>query len=147
MSLIEVLPLYEPKINDMNTEKIDLNIRDLQSKYPNGCTCCGTTFYPKKYSSMIASHFNTNKHKKRCISIANASFKEEFGTANNLSEAFDKKCKELREIKKLNYEYKEELDKLKKKNEILQEINIKYQLQNEMIDKKTSLICDNLIDI
>ena len=103
---------------------------------------------------MIASHFNTNKHKKRCISIANASFKEEFGTANNLSEAFDKKCKELREIKKLNYEYKEEvdkykeeLDKLKKKNEILQEINIKYQLQNEMIDKKTSPICDNLIDI
>jgi hypothetical protein len=64
MSLIEVLPEYEPKINETNTEKIDLNIRDLQNKYPNGCLCCGTTFYPRKFSSMIASHFNTAKHKK-----------------------------------------------------------------------------------
>ena len=64
MSIIEVLPNYEPKINETNTEKIDLNIRDLQNKYPIGCICCGNTFYPKRYSSMIASHFNTTKHKK-----------------------------------------------------------------------------------
>jgi hypothetical protein len=76
--IIEVLPNYETKINEDNTEKIDLNIRDLQNKYPNGCICCGTTFYPKKFSSMIASHFNTSKHKKKCLWPANQLFKEEF---------------------------------------------------------------------
>ena len=62
--IIEIIPDYEPKINENNTEKVDLNIRDLQNKYPNGCICCGTTFYPRKFSSMISSHFNTIKHKK-----------------------------------------------------------------------------------
>ena len=92
--IIEILSTYEPKINENNTEKIDLNIRDLQNKYPNGCICCGTTFYPKKYSSMIASHFNTAKHKKKCLYPANQLFKEEFGSSNNLKEAFDKRFKE-----------------------------------------------------
>ena len=65
--LIENLPIYEPKINENNNEKINLNIRDLQNKYPNGCICCGTTFYPRKFSSLISSHFNTAKHKKSLI--------------------------------------------------------------------------------
>ena len=98
--IIEVLPNYETKINEDNTEKIDLNIRDLQNKYPNGCICCGTTFYPRKFSSMITSHFNTTKHKKKCLLSANQIFKEEFGSSNNLTEAFDNKCRELREQKK-----------------------------------------------
>tara|TARA_Y100000768_G_C23851847_1_gene621416 strand:- start:355 stop:711 length:357 start_codon:yes stop_codon:yes gene_type:complete len=115
MSIIEVLPNYEPKINETNTEKIDLNIRDLQNKFPLGCICCGNTFYPKRYSSMIASHFNTAKHKKRCLHPANKLYKEEFGSSDNLNDAFDNKCKELRQIKKLNYEYKDELYKIKKR--------------------------------
>ena len=111
--IIEIIPNYEPKINENNTEKVDLNIRDLQNKYPNGCICCGTTFYPRKFSSMISSHFNTTKHKKKCLYPANQLFKEEFGSSSNLKEAFDNKCKELREEKKLAYQYKDELDKLK----------------------------------
>lgn len=146
MSLIEVLPAYEPKINETNTEKIDLNIRDLQNKYPNGCLCCGTTFYPRKFSSMIASHFNTAKHKKKCLYPANQLFKEEFGSSNNLTEAFDTKCKELRESKKLVYQYKDELDKLKLKCETLEKLNIK--LQEKISESYKPIVkCENLIDL
>ncbi len=146
MSLIEVLPTYEPKINETNTEKIDLNIRDLQNKYPNGCLCCGTTFYPRKFSSMIASHFNTAKHKKKCLYPANQLFKEEFGSSNNLTEAFDTKCKELRESKKLAYQYKDELDKLRLKCETLEKLNIK--LQEKISESYKPIVkCENLIDL
>ena len=145
--IIEIIPSYEPKINEDNTEKIDLNIRDLQKKYPNGCICCGNTFYPKRYSSMIASHFNTLKHKKRCLYPANEIFKEEFGSSNNLKEAFDMKCKELREQKKLAYQYKNESEKLKILNESLQELNIQLQKRFTEIYKPNNINCENLIDL
>ena len=145
--IIEILSTYEPKINENNTEKIDLNIRDLQNKYPNGCMCCGTTFYPKKYSSMIASHFNTAKHKKKCLYPANQLFKEEFGSSNNLKEAFDNKCKELREEKKLAYQYKDELDKIKLKCETLEKLNIKLQEKLTETLKTKYVRCENLIDL
>tara|TARA_B100000035_G_scaffold289936_1_gene276680 strand:- start:1838 stop:2284 length:447 start_codon:yes stop_codon:yes gene_type:complete len=145
--IIEVLPTYEPKINENNTEKIDLNIRDLQNKYSNGCICCGTTFYPRKFSSMIASHFNTSKHKKKCLYPANQLFKEEFGSSNNLKEAFDNKCKELREEKKLAYQYKDELDKIKLKYETLENLNIKLQEKLTETLKTKDVRCENLIDL
>jgi len=145
--IIEVFPNYEPKINENNTEKVDLNIRDLQNKYPNGCICCGTTFYPRKFSSMIASHFNTTKHKKRCLYPANQLFKEEFGSSSNLKEAFDNKCKELREEKKLAYQYKDELDKLKFKFESLEKLNIKLQERISDILNPKNVVCENLIDL
>ena len=145
--IIEVLLTYEPKINENNTEKIDLNIRDLQNKYSNGCICCGTTFYPRKFSSMIASHFNTSKHKKKCLYPANQLFKEEFGSSNNLTEAFDNKCKELREEKKLAYHYKDELDKLKIKYETLEKLNIKLQEKLTETLKPKFVKCENLIDL
>ena len=144
MSIIEVLPNYCPKIDEVNNKKIDLNIRDLQNKYPIGCICCGNTFYPKRYSSMIASHFNTTKHKKKCLYPANKLYKEDFGSSNNLNDAFDNKCKELREIKKLNYEYKDELDKIKKKYEILEKLNI--YLQNNIMKQSPNVNCGDLIN-
>jgi hypothetical protein len=137
MSIIEVLPNYEAKISDLKREKIDLNNTDLQNKFPNGCICCGTTFYPKKYGDLINRHFDTNKHKK-CLNYANKLYKEEFGSSKNLNEAFDNKCKELREIKKLNYEYKDELDKMTKKCEIIEKLNI--DLQNKILLPKKNLI-------
>ena len=93
---------------------------------------------------MIASHFNTAKHKKRCLYPANKLYKEEFGSSNNLNDAFENKCKELREIKKLNYEYKDELDKIKKKYEILEKLNI--ELQNKTIKQSPNVICGDLIN-
>ena len=146
-SIILTLPKYEPKINENNTEKVDLNIRDLQDKYINGCICCGTNFYPRKFSSMIASHFNTAKHKKNCLNPANYLFKEEFGSSSNLKEAFDSKCKELREEKKLAYEYKEELEKLKFKCETLEKLNIKLQERISDILNPKNVECENLIDL
>jgi hypothetical protein len=145
--IIEIIPNYEPKINENNIEKVDLNIRDLQNKYPNGCICCGTTFYPRKFSSMIASHFNTAKHKKKCLYPANQLFKEEFGSSSNLKEAFDNKCKELREEKKLAYQYKDELDKLKFKFESLEKLNIKLQERISDILNPKNVVCENLIDL
>jgi len=146
-SIVLTLPTYEPKINENNTEKVDLNIRDLQDKYINGCICCGTNFYPRKFSSMIASHFNTTKHKKKCLNPANYLFKEEFGSSSNLKEAFDSKCKELREEKKLAYEYKEELEKLKFKYETLEKLNIKLQERISDILNPKNVECENLIDL
>ena len=146
-SIVLTLPNYEPKINENNTEKVDLNIRDLQDKYINGCICCGTNFYPRKFSSMIANHFNTTKHKKKCLNPANYLFKEEFGSSSNLKEAFDSKCKELREEKKLAYEYKEELEKLKFKCETLEKLNIKLQERISDILNPKNVECENLIDL
>ena len=148
-SIIISLPTYEPKINENNTEKVDLNILDLKEKYPHGCICCGTTFLPGKFYQMRASHIHTAKHKKKCLNPANQLFKEEFGSSSNLKEAFDSKCKELREAKKLSYEYKEELDKtkhdldsLKIKYEVKEELNIK--LQEKLLNRVS---CENLIDL
>jgi len=145
--LIENLPIYEPKINENNNEKIDLNIRDLQNKYPNGCICCGTTFYPRKFSSLISSHFNTAKHKKKCIYQANQLFKEEFGSANNLTEAFDSKCKELRSQKKLTHLYKDELENLKFKLQTVETLNFKLQQKITKTLESKIINCGNLIDL
>ena len=153
MSIIEVLPNYCPKIDDVNNKKIDLNIRDLQIKYPNGCVCCNVTYLPKKYSSLIAQHFNTKKHKKLCLDPANEIFKQDCGSNENILDIFDLKCKENRELKKLNYSYKEEIYLMKEKYEkelenirirfnILQKLNM--ELQEKVLIKNT--ITGNLID-
>ena len=143
-SLIEVTPNYEPKINTTNDEKVDMNIGDLQNKFPKGCNCCGKTYLPKKYSSLIAQHFNTAKHKKQCLTPANQLFKEEFGSSTNVTDAFDSKCKENRELKKLNYEYKDAFDKLNARYEIL--VNLNIQLQEKMTRTSNNVVCENLIE-
>ena len=150
-NLIEIIPNYEPKISEDFREKIDLNIRDLQMKFPKGCYCCGVLYTPKKYSSMISSHFNTQKHKKKCLDVYNNLYKEDMGNLNNLSDAFDEKCKANRELKKLNYYYKEELEEYKIKYKDVEELNKNLQRQINNINnlKKKNLIikCENLIDL
>lgn len=154
MSIIEVLPNYCPKIDEINNKKIDLNIRDLQIKYPNGCVCCNVTYLPRKYSSLIAQHFNTKKHKKLCLDPANEIFKEDCGSNENILDVFDLKCKENRELKKLNYNYKQELDSMKEKYEkeienirirfnILQKLNM--ALQDKVLTNNVET--GNLIDL
>ena len=145
--LINVIPNYEPKLDESLFEKVDLNIRDLQNKFPNGCICCGNTYLPRKYSTMISSHFNTKKHKKLCLGPANIDFKNNFGNSKDLQDAFDNKCKENRELKKLNYEYKNEIDKLKNSNEILHKINLEYQENSLKYSKIKNIPCTNLIDL
>tara|TARA_Y100000816_G_C25903865_1_gene471499 strand:- start:232 stop:675 length:444 start_codon:yes stop_codon:yes gene_type:complete len=145
-SIVEVLPNYEPKIDDKQFKKVDLNIRDLQQRYPNGCICCNNKYYPKKYSSLIAQHFNTKKHKKLCLDVENETFKNDFGNSKDLQEAFNNKCKENRELKKLNYNYKDEITQLKNSNFALQKINLEYQEKSLIINKKSTNSI-NLIDL
>jgi predicted nuclease with TOPRIM domain len=95
---------------------------------------------------MISQHFNTNKHKRICLLPENKLFKEDYGFSNSLNDAFDKKCKENRNLKKLNYEYKDELDKLKKKYDELEKINILLQKKSLDIKPKNIRIA-NLIDL
>ena len=72
----------------------------------------------------------------------NQLFKEEFVLSNNLTEAADIKCKELK-IKKKAYQYKDELDKLKLKYETLEKLNINYK---KNFSKFTPIVkCENLI--
>ena len=52
----------------------------------------------------------TQKHEKLCIKPKNDAFKNDFGNSENIIEAFDNKCREIRELKKLNHEYKNELE-------------------------------------
>ena len=133
MSIIEVLPNYCLKIDEINNKKIDLNIRDLQIKYPNGCVCCNVTYLPRKYSSLIAQHFNTKKHKKLCLDPANEIFKEDCGSNENILDVFDLKCKENRELKKLNYNYKQELDSMKEKYEKeIENIRIRFNILQKL---------------
>lgn len=150
-NIINIIPTYEPKIND-NTFKIeDLNIRDLQQKYRFGCICCGTTYLPNRYSQLISQHFNTKKHNRLCLEPASENFKNNFGESNNYAEAFEKKCKENRELKVLNYNYKMELDKLKEKYEALHNINFEYQQKilnfTNLIKNQQYIKCENLIDL
>ena len=100
----------------------------------------------KKYSSLIAQHFNTKKHKKLCLDVENETFKNDFGNSKDLQEAFNNKCKENRELKKLNYNYKDEITQLKNSNFALQKINLEYQEKSLIINKKSTNSI-NLIDL
>lgn len=144
-NLICQIPIYEPKIDENTFSIKDLNIRDLQNNYKNGCICCGNTYLPNKFSQLISSHFNTKKHKKLCLDVYTENFHNNFGNSNNFSDAFEKKCKENKELKKLNYIYKSDLDNLKKKYEILENINIEYQKRN--VKNENFLETENLIEL
>lgn len=148
-AIISSLPKYEPKVHvdDNEIKKIDLNIRDMQTKYPIGCMCCGNTYLPKRYSSMISQHFTTSKHKKLCIIPTNEDLKNNFGNSKDIYDAFDQKCREIRELKKLNYQYKDELEKLKTINETMQNINLSYQKTLVNYKKSDDIPIANLIDI
>tara|TARA_B100001093_G_C26859789_1_gene1029399 strand:+ start:5421 stop:5879 length:459 start_codon:yes stop_codon:yes gene_type:complete len=150
-TIINIIPNYEPKINDETYTIIDLNIRDLQKKYKFGCICCGHTYLPNKYSQLIAQHFNTKKHKRLCLEPSTENFNNNFGDSDNYADAFDKKCKENRELKVLNYNFKKELEEFKKKYDDLQTINFEYQQQiihfNNFNKNQKLIKCENLIDL
>jgi len=59
-------PNYEPKTDWEHQTKVNMNIRDLQGKYPNGCQCCGNIYTKDKFSILVNSHFKTKKH-QNCV--------------------------------------------------------------------------------
>ena len=113
-SIINIIPEYEPKTDWSLFRKVDLNIRDLQCVYPRGCICCGITYTPSRYSNLISSHFKTKKHKKLVLDPSNDTFCQDMNVANDINQAYEDKCKENRKLKQLNFNYKEEINMLKR---------------------------------
>lgn len=112
--LTNVYPNYEPKTDWDNQIKKDLNIRDLQSMYPNGCICCGNIYPKEKFSVLVSSHFRTKKHMRLCLEPANEQFKSDFRSANDMNVAYEEACRENRKLKKINYELFEKIKHLEK---------------------------------
>jgi hypothetical protein len=104
---------YEPKTDWENNCKVNMNIRDLQEKYPNGCNCCGKFYGRSDFSRMVASHFRTKKHYEKCLRIADEKFKTDFKEVSDINRDFEEKCKENRYLKQMVYEQREEIKDLK----------------------------------
>jgi hypothetical protein len=127
-TLCNTLPVYEPKTNWELYVKEDKNIIELRKNYPNGCTCCGVDYKPNRYSTLISSHFKTQKHKKNVIDPANVTFNTDMKDANDINQAFEEKCKENRALKQLNYNYVCRIKKLE------QELNNLISKEENLID-------------
>ena len=112
--ITNVYPSYEPKTDWENQKKVDMNIRDLQGKFPNGCQCCGNIYTRNKFSILVSSHFKTKKHKKLCLEPSNVSFETNFREVNDINVAYEESCKENRQLKRLNYELFEKIKNLEK---------------------------------
>jgi len=121
---------YEPKTDWENNRKVDMNIRDLQEKYPNGCNCCGKFYSRSDFSRMVASHFKTQKHKNKCLYISNEKFISDFRDVTDINRDFEEKCKENRYLKQALYEQRQRIK----------------ELENELA-KFYVPRCTNLIDI
>ena len=104
---------YDPKTDWENNCKIDMNIRDLQEKYPNGCNCCGKFYGRPDFSRLVSSHFKTKKHYEKCLRIADEKFKTDFKEVSDINRDFEEKCKENRYLKQLIYELRQENKDLK----------------------------------
>lgn len=121
---------YEPKTDWENNRKVDMNIRDLQEKYPNGCNCCGKFYAKCDFYRLVSSHFKTKKHLTKCVQIADEKFQTDFKDVSDIYKDFEEKCKENRYQKQMIYELREE-------NKDLKDSLGKFQTPNS----------ENLIDI
>jgi len=104
---------YEPKTDWENHCKVDMNIRDLQQKYPNGCNCCGKFYNKSDFYRLVSSHFKTKKHQTNCLHPADEKFKTDFKSVSDIHQDFEEKCKENRYLKQMIYELRDENKKLK----------------------------------
>ena len=104
---------YEPKTDWENNRKIDMNIRDLQEKYPNGCNCCGKFYSKNEFSRLVSSHFKTKKHKTKCLDISNEKFISDFRSVTDINRDFEEKCKEIRYCKTIIFDLRRENKELK----------------------------------
>lgn len=104
---------YEPKTDWENNCKVDMNIRDLQEKYPNGCNCCGKFYARPDFYRLVSNHFKTKKHFVKCLQIADEKFKTDFKNVSDIHKDFEEKCKENRYLKQIVYELREEVKELK----------------------------------
>jgi regulator of replication initiation timing len=148
--IVEVLPNYCPKIDENINSARDLDRNELIRIYPKGFKCCGKIYEKTKFTQFRASHIKTKIHKENVIDPETNNYRENLGDCDSLVEAFQKKCKETRQIKSLLIQKQIELDKQKLIVERLMECNIDLQEKNKDLKKKIKppklSINDNLID-
>lgn len=132
----QTLPDYCPRIDESSSEARDLDLAEMRRNYPNGFICCGNHYTPAKYSQFRAAHMKTPKHNKNVLIPKTQEHKENLGDCDTLLEAFDKKCKENRELKTLNLQKQNEIDKEKANKERVLQCNIELQEEIKELKKK-----------
>tara|TARA_B100001093_G_C26755947_1_gene983388 strand:+ start:126 stop:572 length:447 start_codon:yes stop_codon:yes gene_type:complete len=143
--LVQRLPNYCPKINEILGEARDLDLTEMRREYPHGFICCGNEYLLGKFSQFRGQHMKSKKHQKNILDSATQEYKENLGDCDTLLEAFQKKCKENRELKKLNLQKQTELDRVLRCNIELQE-EIK-EFKKKLKPVKLKVKEENLIDL
>jgi hypothetical protein len=110
-----------------------------------GFICCGTNYGLQKFSQFRNKHMKNEKHKKNILDPATKEYRENLGDCDTLLEAFQKKCKENKELKKLNLQKQNQLDRISQCNIELQE-DIK-ELKKKIKPIKLKVKEANLIDL
>ena len=142
-AIICALPYYCPKIDKSSSEARDLDLPEMKRNYPNGFKCCGIDYIPDKFSQFRGQHRHTSKHKKNVLDPKTQEHKQNLGDSDSIYEAFDKKCKEIRQLKKLILEKEKDIENEKFFKERI--LNSNLELQEEIKELKKKLKPKKLI--
>jgi len=149
----QTLPNYCPRINESTGEARDLDLAEMRREYPIGFICCKNKYLTCDYSTKFrSSHMKTPKHKKNVLIPVTEEYKENLGDCDTLINAFQKKCKENKELKKLILQKQIEIDKEKINKDRVILCNLELQEEIKELKKKIKPIKlnvkeANLIDI
>ena len=151
-TLGQALPKYCPKIDSITNEARDLDLSEIRREYPIGFICCENSYTLEKFSQFRGQHIKSNKHKKNVLLPASQEYKENLGDCDSLLEAFQKKCRENRELKKLNLQKQLEIDKEKSSKDKLVQYNIYLQEEIKELKRKSKQVKlivkeENLIEL
>ena len=141
--IICLLPDYCPRIDESSSEARDLDLPEMKRNYPNGFKCCGIDYIPDKFSQFRGQHRHTSKHKKNVLDPKTQEHKQNLGDSDSIYEAFDKKCKEIRQLKKLILEKEKDIENEKFFKERI--LNSNLELQEEIKELKKKLKPKKLI--
>lgn len=139
------LPNYCPKIDETIGEARDLDLNEMRREFSCGFICCGNTYLPNRFAPFRGSHIKSKKHQKNILDPATQDYKENLGDCDTLVEAFQKKCKENKESKKLILQKQNEIDRVLRCNIDLQEEN--KELKKKLKPVKLKVKEENLIDL
>lgn len=139
------LPNYCPIIDETTGEARNLDLSEMRRIYPMGFICCGRNYGLQKFPQFRNKHMKNEKHKKNILDPATKEYRENLGDCDTLLEAFQKKCKENKELKKLNLQKQNQLDRISQCNIELQE-DIK-ELKKKIKPIKLKVKEANLIDL
>ena len=82
--LVQRLPNYCPKINEILGEARDLDLTEMRREYPHGFICCGNEYLLGKFSQFRGQHMKSKKHQKNILDSATQEYKENLGDCDTL---------------------------------------------------------------